>query len=153
MRTEAKFIHFHSRKFIWKCRQEIGGHFVSASMPQLPWRHSGGQSTKILPLSWPNLPSMKDLVKAPPRHHCYQCVQIIILSSKTVTWNRIIMPRVKIWVLLFSFFSSSLSTWWQMNAMWCHNKWITLCSNGVNKNTIIIICPSLRCTKSYDAFQ
>ena len=27
-----KFIHFHSRKCIWKCHLENGGHFVSASM-------------------------------------------------------------------------------------------------------------------------
>ena len=28
----AKLIHFHSRKYIWKCRLENGGHFISASM-------------------------------------------------------------------------------------------------------------------------
>ena len=28
----SKFMHFHSRKSIWKCRLENGGHFVSASM-------------------------------------------------------------------------------------------------------------------------
>ena len=27
----SKFIHFHSRKCIWKCRVENGGHFVLAS--------------------------------------------------------------------------------------------------------------------------
>ena len=27
-----KFLYFHSRKHISNCRQEIGGHFVSASM-------------------------------------------------------------------------------------------------------------------------
>ena len=26
------FKHFHSRKYIWKCRLENGGHLVSASM-------------------------------------------------------------------------------------------------------------------------
>ena len=30
--TFLKFIHFHSRQYIWKCRLENGGHFVSASM-------------------------------------------------------------------------------------------------------------------------
>ena len=29
---ETDFIYFHSRKIIWYCRREIGGHFVSASM-------------------------------------------------------------------------------------------------------------------------
>ena len=30
--TLAKFMHFHSRKCIWKCRLRYGCHFVSASM-------------------------------------------------------------------------------------------------------------------------
>ena len=30
--TFIKYTHFHSRKCIWNCRPEIGGHFVSASM-------------------------------------------------------------------------------------------------------------------------
>ena len=29
---QSEFKHFHSRKSIWKCRLENGGHFVSASM-------------------------------------------------------------------------------------------------------------------------
>ena len=32
MPLSSKFIHFHSRKCIWKCRQEYGGHNVSTSM-------------------------------------------------------------------------------------------------------------------------
>ena len=32
MKSWAKFKHFHSRKCIWKCCLENGGHFVSASM-------------------------------------------------------------------------------------------------------------------------
>ena len=32
MKSFSKFIHFHSRKCIWKCRLENGGYFVSASM-------------------------------------------------------------------------------------------------------------------------
>ena len=32
MKSEAKFIHFYSRKCIWKFHLENGGHFVSASM-------------------------------------------------------------------------------------------------------------------------
>ena len=28
----SKFIHFHSRKWVWKCRLGNGGHFVSALM-------------------------------------------------------------------------------------------------------------------------
>ena len=32
MQLPSKFIHFHSRKCIWKCRQEYGGHNVSTSM-------------------------------------------------------------------------------------------------------------------------
>ena len=32
MKSISIFIYFHSRKCIWSCRQEIGGHFVPASM-------------------------------------------------------------------------------------------------------------------------
>ena len=32
MKFQSKLIHFHSRKSIWKCHPENGGHFVSASM-------------------------------------------------------------------------------------------------------------------------
>ena len=32
VKSQPKFIHFHSWKCIWKCRLENGGHFVSASM-------------------------------------------------------------------------------------------------------------------------
>ena len=32
MKSLSKFIHFHSRKCVWKCRLENGGHIVSASM-------------------------------------------------------------------------------------------------------------------------
>ena len=32
MKSQSKFKHFHSRKCIWKCRLENGGHLVSASM-------------------------------------------------------------------------------------------------------------------------
>ena len=32
MKYYSKFIHFHSRKCMWKCRVRNGGHFVSASM-------------------------------------------------------------------------------------------------------------------------
>ena len=32
MKFQSKSIHFHSRKSIWNCRLENGGHFVSASM-------------------------------------------------------------------------------------------------------------------------
>ena len=31
VKSQSKFIYFHSRKCIWKCHQEICGHFVSAS--------------------------------------------------------------------------------------------------------------------------
>ena len=31
-KIENEIIHFHSRKCIWTCRQEIDGHLVSASM-------------------------------------------------------------------------------------------------------------------------
>ena len=30
MKSWSKFVHFHLRKFIWICRQETGGYFVSA---------------------------------------------------------------------------------------------------------------------------
>ena len=32
MKSQSNFIHCHSRKCIWKCRLENGGHFGSASM-------------------------------------------------------------------------------------------------------------------------
>ena len=32
MKLQSKFIHFHSRRSIWNCRLEDGGHLVSASM-------------------------------------------------------------------------------------------------------------------------
>ena len=32
MKFQSKFIHFHWRKCVWKCRQRNGGHVVSASM-------------------------------------------------------------------------------------------------------------------------
>ena len=32
VKSQSKFIYFHSRRCIWKCRQEIGGHFFSASL-------------------------------------------------------------------------------------------------------------------------
>ena len=32
VKSLSKFIHFHLRKCIWKCRLEKGGHFISASM-------------------------------------------------------------------------------------------------------------------------
>ena len=35
MKFQSKFIHFQSRKCIWKCRLRIGGHVVSASMSQV----------------------------------------------------------------------------------------------------------------------
>ena len=37
----SKFIHFHSRKCIWKCRLENGSHFVSGSMCWYPVRQVG----------------------------------------------------------------------------------------------------------------
>ena len=32
VKSQLKSRHFHSKKFIWKCRLENGGHCVSASM-------------------------------------------------------------------------------------------------------------------------
>ena len=29
MKFESEFYHFHSRKYIWNCRQKVGGHFFS----------------------------------------------------------------------------------------------------------------------------
>ena len=32
VKFESEYYYFHSKKSIWKCRQENGGHFVSASV-------------------------------------------------------------------------------------------------------------------------
>ena len=32
VKSESKFFHFHSRKWIWKCRLENGGHLVAVSI-------------------------------------------------------------------------------------------------------------------------
>ena len=49
MKFQSKFIYFHSRKCIWKCRLGNGGHLVSASMctPLPPININGGASTLL----------------------------------------------------------------------------------------------------------
>ena len=37
VKYHSKLEHFHSRKCIWKCRLENGGHFVSTSMCWVNW--------------------------------------------------------------------------------------------------------------------
>ena len=40
MKSSAKFIHFHSRKCIWKCRLENGGHLSRPQCVKLIWQQT-----------------------------------------------------------------------------------------------------------------
>ena len=52
MKSSSKFIHFHSRKCIWKCRLENGCHFVLASMCQET--DPCGGMVKLFQQNWSN---------------------------------------------------------------------------------------------------
>ena len=53
------YMYFHSRKYIWNCRQEIGGHFVSASgcllHPYAPGLHNYRKVSNIRRTKYQNL--------------------------------------------------------------------------------------------------
>ena len=46
--NESKFKHFHSRKYVWKCRLRNGGHFVQG---EINVRQMDGQGHSYVPLT------------------------------------------------------------------------------------------------------
>ena len=78
MKYQSKFIYFHSREFIWKCR-EIGRHLVSVSMCQdnlcKQWLQQSHRNSKGEPRIHWRLPRIHC------RQDCWDCVAVYQLVN------------------------------------------------------------------------
>ena len=87
MKSQSKFIHFHSTRCIWKCHLRNSGHFVSASMCW--WAHKANLIKILICLVMENCQIM------PQFFTCHDSWAVMVCAKVWHDWGTIIKVKTK----------------------------------------------------------